>query len=137
MKLLKALTLLTEKKIGTIISNIESIAYSFEVITTKHSNLRTTRPDLEDLGYSDVPVSNGEIRELIRMFRTDIAESIVFHDIQNESEFIIRSIKNNLSCAIVAQHNGGLSWSLIVKTVFREDEDFNLLYGKDQMVFKK
>ena len=137
MKLLKVLTLLTEKKIGTILSNIESVAYSFEIITTKHSKIRATRPDLETLGYSDVPISNGEIRELVRMFRNDIAESIVFHDIQNETEFVIRSIKNNLSCAIVVQHNGGSSWSLIVKTVFREDEDFNLLTGEDQIVFEK
>lgn len=137
MKLLESLTLLTEKRIGTIISKIESIAYSFEIITTKHSDLRSNRTDLEDFGYSEVPVSNGEIRELIRMFRNDIAEAIVFHDIQNETNFIVRSVKRNLSCVLVAQHNGGLSWSLIVKTVFREDEDFNLLYGEDQIVFEK
>jgi len=137
MKLLESLTLLTEKRIGTIISKIESIAYAFEVITTKHSDLRSNRTNLEDFGYSEVPVSNGEIRELIRMFRNEIAEAIVFHDIQNETNFIVRSVKRNLSCALVAQHNGGLSWSLIVKTVFREDEDFNLLYGEDQIVFEK
>lgn len=137
MKLLRVLTLLTEKKIGTILSNIESVAYSFEIITTKHSDIRATRPDLVNSGYSDVPISNGEIKELIRIFRNDIAEAIVFHDIQNGTEFVIRSIKNNLSCAIITQHNGGSSWSLIVKTVFREDEDFNLLTGEDQIVFEK
>lgn len=137
MKLLKVLALLTEKKIDTILSKIESVTYSFEVITTKHSDIRATRPDLVNSGYSDVRISNGEIKELIRIFRNDIAESIVFHVIQDGTSFVIRSIKNNLSCAIITQHNGGSSWSLIVKTVFREDEDFNLLTGEDQIVFEK
>ena len=70
--------LLLEKRIAQISSSIE-ISFSFDVNTTTHSDDQKVRTDIED--YNETPVSNAEIRDVIRQVIKVIAEKIVTQEI--------------------------------------------------------
>ena len=123
--------LLLEKRIAQISSSIE-ISFSFDVNTTTHSDEQKVRTDIED--YNETPVSNAEIRDVIRQVIKVIAEKIVTQEIIPEEEFIIKSLKWELSLVILPKHISGTYWKLLVETVFRESESHSLRVGKDQLV---
>lgn len=135
MKLLESLSsLLLEKRIGQISSNIE-VVLGFDILSTKHSVDRSTRTGL--LNYNQTPITNSEIVELVSFFRREIAERIVNGEIQNNTPFAIKSIDRNLAAIIDPNMESNLYWKLVVVTVFREDEVNKLKTYRGQIVLRK
>ena len=128
--------LILEKRIGQITQNIE-ITFAFDVIKTNHA---TDRQDFAKRGY-DVEtfgkITNAEMNEFVSMFKRDIAENIARGIIKNQTNFVIKSNKWQLAMAIVASNVDDTYWKLIIKTVFRETEDYKLKIAKNQLVLEK
>jgi hypothetical protein len=128
--------LLLEKRIAQISNSIE-VTFSFDVIKTQHAEKRqdfsSRGLDVETYGY----ISNREMSDFVSRFKNDIAEAIALGNIVDETNFVIRSEDWQLAMAIVAKHIQGSYWQLIIKTVFRETDDFRLKVAKDQLVFEK
>lgn len=128
--------LLLEKRIAQISTNIE-VLFSFEVIKTKHAEDRSDFSkrglNVDSYGY----ISNKEMSEFVNLFKDDIAEAIANGVIDDQETFIIRSRDRQLSMAIVAEFSKGSHWKLIIKTVFRETDDYQLKVGDDQFILEK
>lgn len=128
--------LLLEKRIGQIRNNIEVI-FSFDVIKTQHAE---QRQDFEGRGL-DVKtwghISNREMSEFVNYFKDEISEEIAFGNIEHQTNFVIRSESRQLAMAIVAEQVKGNYWKLIIKTVFRETDEYQLKVGEDQLVLEK
>lgn len=128
--------LLLEKRIAQISNSIE-VTFSFDVIKTHHAEERqdfsSRGLDVETYGY----ISNREMSDFVSRFKNDIAEDIALGNIVDETNFVIRSDDWQLAMAIIAKHIQGSYWQLIIKTVFRETDDFRLKIAKDQLVFEK
>lgn len=128
--------LLLEKRIAQISTNIE-VLFAFEVIKTKHAEDRSDFSkrglDVETYGH----ISNKEMSEFVNLFKNDIAEAIATGEIDDQDAFVIRSKDWQLSMAIVPEYVQGSYWKLIIKTVFRETDDYQLKVGSDQVVFEK
>ena len=127
--------LILEKRISQISSSIEVI-FSFDIIKTKHAEERQNF-DSRGLGKSMNYISNREMSEFVSLFKRDIAQSIAIGDIKDETNFVIRSNDWQLSMAIVAKNVENNYWKLIIKTVFRETNEFNLKVSQDQLVLEK
>lgn len=128
--------LLLEKRISQIASTIE-VTFAFDVIKTKHAE---QRQDFSARGletFNDTHISNAEMSEFVNWFKKPIAESIVSGEIINQTEFVIRSKERNLAMAIIAEEVAFTYWKLVIKTVFRESDDFSLKTGPDQLVLEK
>ena len=128
--------LLLEKRISQIASTIE-VTFAFDVIKTKHAE---QRQDFAARGletFNDTHISNSEMSEFVNWFKKPIAESIVSGEISNQTEFVIRSKERNLAMAVIAEEVSTTYWKLIIKTVFRESDDFSLKTGPDQLVLEK
>jgi len=128
--------LLLEKRIAQISTNIE-VLFAFEVIKTKHAEDRSDFSkrglDVETYGH----ISNKEMSEFVNLFKNDIAEALATGEIDDQVPFVIRSRDWQLSMAIVPEFVQGSYWKLIIKTVFRETDDYQLKVGSDQVVFEK
>lgn len=128
--------LLLEKRISQIASTIE-VTFAFDVIKTKHAE---QRQDFASRGletFNDTHISNAEMSEFVNWFKKPIAESIVSGEISDQTEFVIRSKERNLAMAVIAEEVSPTYWKLIIKTVFRESEDFSLKTGPGQLVLEK
>lgn len=128
--------LLLEKRIGQISASIEVI-FSFDIIKTQHAEQRqdfaSRGLDISTMGH----ISNREMSEFVNLFKRDIAEAIAQGDIKHETNFVIRSKDWQLSMAIVADHVDGNYWKLVIKTVFRETNEYQLKVAQDQLVLEK
>jgi len=128
--------IILERRISKIKNKMEFI-FNFDVITTKHVEDRQyfydRGLDVDTYGY----ISNKEIIEFISFFKNEISEQIAYGNIKNQTNFVIRSLPRQLSMAIVANNISGTSWQLIIKTVFRETDEFKLRVGVDQLVLEK
>lgn len=125
-----------EKRIGQISSNVE-VKIGFDIIKTSHAD---TRSDFSKRGLSgdnQNHISNLEIKDFVLYFIKDIATAIANGDINDQDNFVIRSLDRELSMPIVAEEVSKTYWKLIVKTVFRESNFNKLIIGKDQLVFDK
>ena len=71
------------------------------------------------------------------MFRNDIAGAIATGEIDNQEAFVIRSKKWQLSMAVIPEFIKGSYWKLIIKTVFRETDRYQLKVGEGQFVLEK
>lgn len=127
--------LILEKRISQISTSIEVI-FSFDVIKTKHADERQNF-DSRGIGKSMNYISNREMSEFVSLFKRDIAQSIAIGDIKDETNFVIRSNDWQLSMAIVAKNVENNYWKLIIKTVFRETNEFKLKVAQDQLVLEK
>jgi len=125
--------LIQEKTIGQIASSIK-VSFNLEIDRKKHAYDRTTRPDLEGTEYNQRPIENKEIREVISMAKTEIAEKIVSFEIKDGDPFVIKSEKWELTVPIKPIHISGTNWVLEVWTVFRESKGNPFRTGKDQIV---
>lgn len=125
-----------EKRIGQISSKIEVI-FSFDVIKTKHTELRSDFDkrglDVETIGK----ISNAEMKEFVSYFRKDISEAIATGEIKDKDQFVIKSLDRELAMAIIADQVETHYWKLVIKTVFRETHEFKLKTGRDQFVIQK
>jgi hypothetical protein len=126
--------LLLEKRIGQIATNFE-VTFGFDVITTKHSNYRGGGRDLED--YNQRPVSNAEIVEFMQIFKRDIAEKILYGEINEGKPFVLVSNRWELAMAVSAERELGTYWKLVIITVFRQSEIYKFKVGGDQVVIEK
>ena len=126
--------LLLEKRIGQIATNFE-VTFGFDVITTKHSNYRGGGRDLED--YNQRPVSNAEIVEFMQIFKRDIAEKILYGEINEGEPFVLVSNRWELAMAVSAERELGTYWKLVIITVFRQSEIYKFKVGGDQVVIEK
>ena len=66
--------LLVEKKIAQLTDNI-TITFSYDVDRSKHAQMRSSRPELED--YNQKEISNGEIVYIIDLVKRQISEKIL------------------------------------------------------------
>jgi hypothetical protein len=124
-------SLLLEKRIAQISSQIE-VTLAFDIDRSQHAYDRRVRDDIED--YDKREVSNGEISELIRVVRKEIAEKIVSNEIVDDVPFIIKSPEKRLAITIIPKYQYGLFWVLLVTTVFRETYVNPFRVGRDQLV---
>jgi hypothetical protein len=128
--------LILEKRIAQISANLEVI-FSFDVIKTVHAEDRSNFSERGLLGNNQEKISNAEMSEFVFLFKNDISEDIVSGKIEDGSEFVIRSLVNSLSMAIVADKVSNTYWKLVIKTVFRESEENRLKVGYNQLVYDK
>lgn len=128
--------LLLEKRIAQISANIE-VLFAFDVIKTKHAEDRSDFSkrglDVETYGK----ISNKEMSDFVALFKSDISTAIATGEIDDQVPFVIRSKDWQLSMAILPEYVQGSYWKLIIKTVFRETDDYQLKVGRDQVVFEK
>ena len=125
--------LLQEKTIAQIVTSIE-VTFNLEVDRKKHAFDRSTRPELEGTGYNQRPVENREIREVVMMAKSQIAEKIVNREIKDGEAFVVKSEKWELAIPLNPVHISGTNWVLEVFTVFRESKDNPFRTGKNQIV---
>jgi len=135
--------LLIEKTIAQIVSNIE-VSFNLEVDRGLHAFNRKNRKELEGQGfkltgkhsyeYNQREISNSEIKEVLNLAKKEIAEKIVEREINDGTEFVVKSLNWELALAIGAEFQGGTYWILKVYTVFRESLDNPFKVGKDQLV---
>lgn len=135
--------LLLEKTIAKISSSFE-VTFNLEVDRSSHSFIRRDRKELEGKGfeltgkhgyeYNQREISNGEIKELIKLCSQDIAEKIVLREINDGVPFVVKSTKWELAIVIYPKLQSGTYWVLKVGTVFRESEDNPFRTGKNQLV---
>lgn len=123
--------LLIEKKIAQLIDNI-TVTFSYDIDRTKHAQLRSTRPELED--YNQKEISNEEIVYIIELVKRRISEKIVEGEIVTDVPFIIKSPKKEIAMVIVPVNEFAQYWKLYVKTVFRDSEHNPFRVGKNQLV---
>lgn len=128
--------LLLEKRIAQIRKSIE-VVFSFDVIKTQHvedrQDFATRGLNVETYGH----ISNKEISDFVNHFKKEISENIAYGNIEDETNFVIRSKDWQLAMACVGSQVKGNYWKLIVKTVFRETDEFKLKIGKNQLVLDK
>jgi len=124
--------LLLEKRIAQIVHEIQT-QFNFEVSRTTHSSDRSTRPELNDT-YNQREITNLEVKEFVALFVREIAERIVYREINDGDAFVIKSNKWELALPIIPIHNGGSSWTLLFSTAFRESESNPFRVGKNQLV---
>ena len=125
--------LLQEKTIAQIVTSIE-VTFNLEVDRKKHAFDRSTRPELEGTGYNQRPVENREIREVVMMAKSQIAEKIVNREIVDGEPFVVKSEKWELAIPLNPVHVSGTNWVLEVFTVFRESSENPFRTGKNQIV---
>lgn len=125
--------LLQEKTIAQIVTSIE-VTFNLEVDRKKHAFDRSTRPELEGTGYNQRPVENREIREVVMMAKSQIAEKIVNREIVDGEPFVVKSEKWELAIPLNPVHVSGTNWVLEVFTVFRESKVNPFRVGKNQIV---
>jgi hypothetical protein len=75
--------------------------------------------------------------EFVNLFKNDIAKYIATGEINDQEAFVIRSKKWQLSMAIIPEFIKGSYWKLIIKTVFRETDEYQLKVGPDQFILEK
>lgn len=135
--------LLVEKTIAQIVTNLD-VTFNLEVDRGSHAFMRKKREELRGKGfelsgkhsyeYNQREVSNSEIKEVLNLAKREIAENIVSREINNGTEFVIKSLKWELAMALIAEFQGGTYWVLRVKTVFRESVDNPFRTGRNQLV---
>jgi hypothetical protein len=125
--------LLQEKTIAQIVTSIE-VTFNLEVDRKKHAFDRSTRPELEGTGYNQRPIENREIREVVMMAKSQIAEKIVNREIVDGEPFVVKSEKWELAIPLNPVHVSGTNWVLEVFTVFRESKGNPFRVGKNQIV---
>lgn len=125
--------LIQEKTIAQIVSTIE-VTFNLEVDRIPHTYDRSTRPELENTGYNQRPIESREIREIVMMAKTEIAEKIINREIKEGERFVIKSEKWELAIPLEPIHVSGTNWILRVFTVFRESRENPFRVGKNQIV---
>ena len=125
--------LIQEKTIAQIVTSIE-VTFNLEVDRKKHAFDRSTRPELEGTGYNQRPIENREIREVVMMAKSQIAEKIVNREIKDGEAFVVKSEKWELAIPLNPVHVSGTNWVLEVFTVFRESRDNPFNTRKNQIV---
>ena len=127
---------LLEKRIGQISANVE-VRIGFDIIKTSHADDRSDFSKRGLSGENQNYISNLEIKEFVPYFIKDIATAIANGEIEDQDNFVIRSIDRELSIPIIAEEVSKTYWKLIVKTVFRESNFNQLTIAKGQLVFDK
>lgn len=125
-----------EKRIGQISANVE-VRLGFDIIKTSHADDRSDFSKRGLSGDNQSHISNLEIKEFVLYFIKDIATAIANGEIEDQDNFVIRSVDRELSMPIIAEEVSKTYWKLIVKTVFRESNFNQLTIAKDQLVFDK
>ena len=87
--------LIQEKTIAQIVSTIE-VTFNLEVDRIPHAYDRSTRPEYKDkkfngVEYNQRPIESREIREIIMMAKTEIAEKIINREIKEGERFVVKS----------------------------------------------
>ena len=130
--------LIQEKTIAQIVSTIE-VTFNLEVDRIPHAYDRSTRPEYKDkkfngVEYNQRPIESREIREIIMMAKTEIAEKIINREIKEGERFVVKSEKWELAIPLEPIHVSGTNWILEVFTVFRESRENPFRVGKNQIV---
>ena len=131
--------LLLEKRIAQISSNIE-VMFSFDLIKHKggHADLRSKGQGREDIeGYDMRPITNNELKYFVEEFKRDIAEGIVYGDIEDGIPFVIESERMGLATPLKPIKETNTYWKLVVLTTFRISPENPFRRGRDQYVISK
>jgi hypothetical protein len=123
--------LLVEKKIAQLTDNI-TITFSYDVDRSKHAQMRSSRPELED--YNQKEISNGEIVYIIDLVKRQISEKILEGQIVNQEPFVIKSPEKEIAIVVDPVNEYGQYWKLFIRTVFRESKFNPFRVGKNQLV---
>ena len=99
--------LLLEKRIAQIVTKM-NVTFNFEFHKGSHSDSRETRPEQGE-NYSKI---------------------------LNNTPFVIRSLKWELSFPVYPVHEGGTYWRMVIGTLWRESELNRFKVGKDQLVIE-
>jgi hypothetical protein len=133
--IIKEVSLLLEKRIAQISTNI-NVSLSFDLVKFKgHVDKRMSGRSLE--GYDNRPITNSEIKYFVTEFSRDIAEKIIYGEIEDGDSFVIKSVDKGLSIALKAVKESNLYWKMIVLTVFRESPTHSFKVGRNQVVIEK
>lgn len=125
--------LLLEKRIAQIVTKM-NVTFNFEFHKGSHSDSRETRPEQGE-NYNQRKITNQELKFFIDNFvKQLIAENIIEGKILNNTPFVIRSLKWELSFPIYPVHEGGTYWRMVIGTLWRESELNRFRVGKDQLV---
>jgi hypothetical protein len=127
--------LILEKRISQISSTIE-VVFGFDIIKTNHADDRSDQAKRGISGNQN-PISNAEMSEFVSFFKREISEGIVNSEIEDQTEFVIRSFDRELCMAVVAEEVNKTYWKLIIKTVFRVSEEHPFKVGQNQLVYDK
>lgn len=129
--------LLLEKRISQIITNLE-LVFSFDVIKTTHVEHRSYKNARGSEALGQRSLSNAELNEFINGFRREIAEHIVWGDIIDGDNFVLRNKESDLEMAIVADRFSDYYWKLVIKTVLiKNDKVSDLKIAENQLVIEK
>lgn len=128
--------LILEKRIAQISSTIE-VTFGFDVIKTNHADVRSDFSKREIASGNQNHISNAEMSEFVSFFKREIAEGIATGEIEDQTQFVIRSFDRELAMAVVASEESSSYWKLIIKTVFRVSEEEPFKVGVDQVVYDK
>ena len=132
MKIDKYNNFLNERRISQISTNVE-VTYAFDIHSTNHSDDRSNLSD-RNTGFNK-KLNNQEIGNFIDRFKKDIAEGIVKGEIEDETNFVIRT--KDLAIVLIAKIEEGNYWKLIIKTIFPQDSDNKLKTFKGQVILDK
>ena len=125
--------LILEKRIAQLVTKMEVI-FNFEFHKDAHADSRSTRPDQGE-EYNQRKIDNTELKYFIENFiKKEIAENIIYGNIQNEIPFVVKSLKWELSFPIYPTHESGTYWSMRLGTLWRESKNNPMRVGKDQFV---
>jgi hypothetical protein len=127
---------LIEKKIAQISANVE-VRIGFDIIKTKHADNQSDFSKRGLDGDNQNYISNSEIKEFVLFFIKEISSAIAHGEINNQDNFVIKSVDRELAIAIVANEISKTYWQLIVKTIFRESEYNSFRVGEYQLVLNK
>jgi hypothetical protein len=123
-----------EKRISQISANIQ-VRFGFDLIKTGHSAERSILVN-RNTGDSRI-ISDKEMEQFVEFFVNRIANAIVDNDIEDGSEFVIRSLSLRLSMALAAKRETDTYWVLIIKTIFPEEENNRMRIRHNQFVITK
>ena len=106
--------LLVEKKIAQLTDNI-TITFSYDVDRSKHAQMRSSRPELED--YNQKEISNGEIVYIIDLVKRQISEKILEGQIVNQEPFVIKSPEKEIAIVVDPVNEYGQYWKLFITLI--------------------
>lgn len=112
------------------------VEFNFDIFISRHAQLRQKGIGREIMSdYDLTPISDDLILDTINNSLEIVVQNILEGNIENITNFIVTSIDNNLSMAIVASQRQPTltNWKLTIKTVFRATESLSIRKNKNQL----
>jgi hypothetical protein len=131
--------LILEKRISQIVTNLE-LVFSFDVIKTQHAEHRSYSNARGSETSNIRSISNREMSEFINNFRREIAEHIIWGEIIDGSNFVLRNRESDLEMVLVAnrQPESEYYWKLVIRTITLKSDKISRIKEFDgELVIQK